>query len=145
MTVQWTHHTRRLGVELAVALDTGARLLNRATSPEQVEAAVLYNLGLWRRIKALAAADAHAGNAEALEAAADHITTMLLVEASPWPNGRDVAIIAIHNAALAGDIAGRTAIAAAATRLRSQWSAESPLSFERWLLNRLDAHAPTLS
>ncbi|MGE5548604.1 MAG: hypothetical protein ACM33T_16990 [Solirubrobacterales bacterium] len=139
MSVQWIRHDHRLDVELAVAFDTAGRLLTRARSPRQLDQAIVFNLRLWREVRRLAERCPTLADRDELADAADHVATMLVVDASPCPDPRDIAFVAGRNLALAGDLAGTTAAARCRDALLAEWGRGGGHQFEEWLLARLAA------
>lgn len=140
MTAVWTRPGNRLDVELAVALELGALHFTRAHSPRQLEQAISFNLRLWRAIRRLVLVRPDLCEREALADTADHVATMLVVDAAPCPDPRDLAFIAGRNTALARDLAGRSATERALADLMGSWEG-GPRGFDRWLIERLDAYA----
>lgn len=136
MSMEWIRHDHRLDVELAVALEVGARGLSRARSHRQMEDAITFNLRLWRAIRALALRWPSLCDREVLVDTADHVATMLVVDAAPCPDPRDMAFVAGRNLALARDLAGEVASEVTLGRLIDEWTASGMRSFEHWLLGR---------
>lgn len=138
MNVQWIRRDQRLDVELAVALDKGADLLVRARSARQMDEAVVYNLRLWRAIRVLSRQCPGLNDREVLGDTADHVASLLAVEAHPDP--RDLAFVAGRNLSLAEDLAGSSAKDVGRDSMLAQWAGEAGggQRFETWLLGRLD-------
>lgn len=137
MNVQWHGHGHRLDVELAIALEAAWRRLVAARSPRQLESAILFNLRLWRAVRALAEMRPDLGDGDGLVDTADHIATMLVIDASPCPDPRDVAFVAGRNLSLARGLAGEVAAARIGAELMAEWAATSTAVFDEWLLQRI--------
>lgn len=138
MTAVWMRPGNRLDVELAVALDMGARLLTRARSPRQLDQAISYNLRLWRSVRRLAEFHSVLIEREILADAADHVAVMLVVDSSPCPDPRDITFIAGRNIAVARDLAGLAASQRGLAEMLGDWSGAGRL--ETWLLERIESH-----
>lgn len=137
MSVQWIGHGRRLDIEASVALEQGWRQLVQARSPQQLDSAIVYNLRLWRTLRDLALAHPVLNVGESLEETADHVATMLVLDASPNPDPRDVAFVAGRDLAVANDLLPPPVRARARDGMISEWSASDGGRFEEWLLDRL--------
>jgi hypothetical protein len=155
MTVTLTRPAIRLDVELAVALELASQQLVRASCPEQLDRAVTFNLRLWRVIRGMVGLRPTLSDRQALMDTADHIATMLVVDASPACDSRDISFVAARNAGLAGDLASPTAIHRAFSELLNGWVDGERLNqtrpgpgpggkdFECWLLERISAVSDT--
>ena len=138
MNAMWSRPGLRPDVELAVALELCAWELTRARSPRQLDQAITLNLKLWRSLRRLAELASY--RRESLADAADHVVTMLVAEASPCPDPRDLAFIAGRNLSMARDLAGPAASETAMHRLLTHWggTAGGLHAFAEWLIRRLD-------
>lgn len=137
MNVHWRWHDHRLDVELAVALEAVGIRLAAARSPAQLESAIRATLRLWRVVRALAERCPTLDDRDVLAETADHMAVLLVVDARPCPDPRDIAFVAGRGLSLARDLAGEAAAAGARDSLMAEWSASSRLSFEDWLVDRL--------
>lgn len=137
MKVHWQRHDHRLDVELAVALEVGARALVKAKSAAQLDRAIVVNLRLWQAVRRLADRCPALDGREMLAATADHVAIMLVAEAVPHPDPRDVAFVAGRSLSLARDLAGEAAANRARDGLVAQWSAGPACRFEDWMVDRL--------
>lgn len=137
MNVQWQRHDHRLDVQLAVALELAAHRLARAKCPDQLDRAIVLNLRLWRAVRRLAERFPALDDREVLGETADYIAVMLVAEATPAPDLRDVTFVAGRNLALARDLAGETAANRARDHLVAEWSDQSAGRFDDWLVARL--------
>jgi hypothetical protein len=143
MNAPWTRQDYRLDVELSVALDLAARHLTQARSNRQLDHAVTFNLRLWRLVRRLAEVCPSLIERDMLVDAADHVAMMLVVDAHPCPDPRDLAFIAGRNLSLARDLAGQVAADCGLGDLLARWSdAGAGPGFEPWLLDRLAAYLP---
>lgn len=141
MSVQWIRRDHRLDLVLAVCLDAGANLLVRAKSDRQLDEAVCFNLRLWRSIRELARARPFWPEGEMLTHVADHVATLLALDACPCVDPRDMAFVAGRNMSLASDLAGGALPERGRDHLVAEWAGSSSSArFESWLLDRL-AHA----
>ncbi len=138
MNVEWRWLGHRLDLELAVALDVTAGRLLAARSAGQLERAVASVLRLWRMTRMLAEGCPTLDERAMLVDAADHVAVLLVADAAPCPDPRDLAFIAGRGLALARDLAGEAATVRARDALLAEWSASSRRRFEDWLLDRLD-------
>ncbi|MGE5517043.1 MAG: hypothetical protein ACM31D_14635 [Bacteroidota bacterium] len=146
MSVLWTRRDHRLEMLLAVCLDAGANLLVRAKSGRQLDQAVSYNLRLWRLIRGLAAARPHWPESEMLTHVADHVASLLALDAHPCVDPRDMAFVAGRNMSLSCDLAGGASPDHGRDQMVAEWAGSaSAEKFEGWLLNRLDAVCPSMS
>jgi len=134
----WIANGSRLDVELAVALEIAALRMARSNTAAEREAALAYNLRLWRSIRQLAAGAPDVEDREGLAATAG------LVEGE-----RDGAVLAERNVVHAGKLAGRAATHGALRRLLEQWSqhrrTDASAEFSRWLLDRMDYFVQPMS
>ncbi|MBC7906655.1 MAG: hypothetical protein H7Y60_07910 [Rhodospirillaceae bacterium] len=138
MSVQWIRRDHRLDMDLAIGLETGANLLVRAKSARQLDEAVTFNLRLWRGIRAVALCCPGMGEREFLIGTADHVASMLALDAYPSVDPRDMAFVAGRNMALAGDLAAAQVAERYRDSLVAEWAAQNgPHRFEAWLLERL--------
>lgn len=138
MNVQWIRRDHRLDIELGVALELGGGLLVKARSAGQLDDAIIFNLRLWRAIRVLSQRCPSLNDRELLADTADHIASLLAVEAEPLPDPRDVAFVAGRNLSLASDLAGSAALESGRDALLAQWAAEpGRCRFDAWLLARL--------
>lgn len=139
MNALWTRPGLRPDVELAVALELSAYELTRAKSPRQLEQAISLNLRLWRTLRQLTEVGWAVCRRETLADTADHVVTMLVAEATPCPDPRDLAFIAGRNLALARDLAGKSAAESAMAALMSGWGGAGGgiNAFVLWLIGRL--------
>jgi hypothetical protein len=142
MTALWSRPGNRLDLELAVAFELAALHLTRAHSPRQLDQAISFNLHLWRTVRRLVPVRPELCEREMLSDTADHVATMLVVDASPCPDPRDLAFIAGRNTALARDLAGRAVTERMLAELLEAWNAADPRGrrFERWLTERIGAY-----
>lgn len=141
MSVQWLRRDHRQDMLLAVCLDAGANLLVRAKSEKQLDEAVCYNLRLWRRIRELACDRPHWPECEMLVEVADHVASLLALDAHPCVDPRDVAFVAGRNYALSCDMASGASPETNRDMMVAEWAdAGSGDRFEHWLLDRLAAH-----
>lgn len=140
MSVQWIRRDYRLDMDLAVSLEAGANLLMRAKSERQLNEAVSYNLRLWRTIRSLAAARPFWPERDMLMHVADHVASLLALDACPCVDPRDISFVAGRNLSLAEDWAGPRSSDRARDQLAAEWAASpSAVRFEPWLLDRLAA------
>lgn len=138
MSVQWIRRDHRLEMDLAVGLEAGANLLIRAKSARQLDEAIIFNLRLWRGIRALALCCPTMAEREFLAATADHVAAMLALDAYPCVDPRDMAFVAGRNMALAGDLAAPSVTECYRDSLVAEWAAQCGRDrFESWLLVRL--------
>ncbi|MEW5727103.1 MAG: hypothetical protein AB1918_04680 [Pseudomonadota bacterium] len=137
MNMHWRWHDQRLDAELAVALEAVGMRLAAARCPAQLEAAIRAALRLWRAVRALAERCSALDDRELLAETADHMAVLLVADARPCPDPRDIAFVAGRGLSLARDLAGEAASGRARDRLMAEWSASSRLSFEDWLVDRL--------
>lgn len=138
MSVQWIRRDHRLDKDMAVCLEAGANLLLRAKSDRQLDEAVSYNLRLWRTIRALAAERPFWPEREMLMHVADHVASLLALDACPCVDPRDIAFVAGRNLSLAEDWIGPHSAQRVRDQLVAEWAADpSSARFEPWLLNRL--------
>lgn len=141
MSVQWLRRDHRQDMLLAVCLDAGANLLVRAKSEKQLDEAVSYNLRLWRRIRELACERPQWPEGEMLVEVADHVASLLALDAHPCIDPRDVAFVAGRNFALSCDMASGAGPEAGRDIMVAEWAhMGSGDKFEQWLLARLSAH-----
>jgi hypothetical protein len=141
MKVQWQRHDHRLDVELAVALEAAGRDLIRARAPAQLDRAIALNLRLWRAVRRLAECCPTLDDRDLMADWADHVAIMLVAEATPCPDPRDLSFVVGRNLSLARDLAGAAAVELARDRLIAEWSNQSGGRFEEWLLQRIDQAA----
>lgn len=140
MSVQWIRRDHRLDVLLAVCLDAGANLLVRAKSERQLDEAVSYNLRLWRLIRDLARGRSHWPEREMLIHVADHVASLLALDAQPCVDPRDMAFVAGRNLSLSSDLAGSGGSEQGRDLMVAEWAdSGSGDKFEGWLLGRLAA------
>ncbi|MCR6630581.1 MAG: hypothetical protein NVV74_11310 [Magnetospirillum sp.] len=138
MSVQWIRRDLRLDMTLAVGLEAAATLLVRAKSVRQLDAAIIYNLRLWRIIRGVALDRPHLSERTQLLDMADHVAAMLALDATPCVDPRDVAFVAGRNLAVAGHLAESQAFDRARDALVTEWAmTDSRNSFEAWLMERL--------
>ncbi len=134
----WIANGSRLDVELAVALEIAALRIGRAATAAEREAALAYNLRLWRAIRHLAAGAPEVEDRDGLAA------TAALAE-----HGCDGALLAERNVAHARQLAGRAATQGALGSLLEHWGrhrrAEASAEFSRWLLDRMDDFVQPMS
>ncbi len=134
----WIANGSRLDVELAVALEIAALRITRAATADEQDAAIAYNLRLWRIIRQLAAGAPEVEDREGLAA------TARLAE-----DGQDAPTLAARNIAHAGKLAGRAATHGALRSLLERWSrhrrSDAAAEFSRWLLDRMDYFVQPLS
>lgn len=141
MSVQWLRRDHRQDMLLAVCLDAGANLLVRAKSERQLDEAVSFNLRLWRRIRELACDRPHWPEREMLVEVADHVASLLALDAQPCVDPRDVAFVAGRNFALSCDMASGANPETSRDVMVAEWAhMDSGDRFEQWLLARLTAH-----
>lgn len=138
MSVQWIRRDHRLEVVLAVCLDVAGNLLLRAKSERQLDEAVNYNLRLWRAIREMVRDRPHWPECDLLVHVADHVASMLALDASPCVDPRDLAFVSGRNMSLACEMMVGAPLEYGRDVLVADWAAAgSPLRFEVWLLDRL--------
>lgn len=138
MSVQWIRRDHRLDVLLAVCLDAGANLLVRAKSGRQLDESVSFNLRLWRLIRELAYQRPLWPEREAMIHVADHVASLLALDACPCVDPRDMAFVAGRNLSLSCELSGVAAPEHIRDQLVAEWAGSaSSAKFERWLLDRL--------
>lgn len=141
MNVQRQWRDQRLDVDLAVALEVAAVRLVTARTPAQLDAAIRATLRLWRAVRALAARCPSLNDREVVAETAEHVAVLLVAEARPCPDPRDIAFVAGRGMSLARDLAGGAAATGARDALLAEWSASSRQPFADWLLTRLETAA----
>lgn len=139
MSVQWTRHGHKLDATLSVAFEMGHRRLVAARSPAQLDQAITYNLRLWRTARRLAERGNGVSAREDVTDTADLVATLLVVDAAPLPDPRDVDFIAGRDLAIARELAAGSAADRARDTLIAEWSASGRGRFEDWLLAKVDA------
>lgn len=138
MSVLWIRRDHRLDMDLAIGLEVGANLLVRAKSARQLDEAVTFNLRLWRAIRTVALRSPGMGEREFLVGTADHVASMLALDAYPSVDPRDMAFVAGRNMALAGDLAAAQMAERHRDALVAEWAGQnSRHRFEGWLLDRV--------
>lgn len=141
MSVQWLRRDHRQDMLLAICLDAGANLLVRAKSEKQLDEAVSYNLRLWRHIRELACALPHWPEREMLVEVADHVASLLALDAHPCVDPRDLAFVAGRNMSLSCDMASGASPENCRDSMVAEWvHMGGGEKFEQWLLARLCAH-----
>jgi hypothetical protein len=127
----------RVDIELAVAMEIGNVRLERAVGTAAREAAVAYNVDLWRSIGHLAATMPLGEEGDALEASAALVTSRPSAD-----------LVAERNRAHARALAGRIGTHGSLRRLLDQWrdhlGGAPKADFGRWLLERLDARSEAM-
>ncbi|HLO76029.1 MAG TPA: hypothetical protein VK196_06185 [Magnetospirillum sp.] len=138
MSVQWIRRDHRQDMVLAVCLDAAANLLMRAKSDRQLEEAVSYNLRLWRIIREMARERPLWPDGDMLSHVADHVASLLALDACPCVDPRDMAFVAGRNMSLSCDLAGGGQPDHYRDRLVAEWAgSHSSARFETWMLERL--------
>lgn len=138
MSVQWTRHGQKLDATLSVAFEMGHRRLVAARSPAQLDQAITYNLRLWRMARRLAERGNGVSAREDVTDTADLVATLLVVDAAPLPDPRDVDFIAGRDLAIARELAGGWAAERARDTLIFEWSTDGAGAFEDWLLSKIE-------
>jgi len=128
----------RLDIEIAVAMEIGTVRLQRAAGLAAREAAVAYNLDLWRTIRQLAATAPLGGDHAALQDSA------AMVANRPTPE-----VLAERNRAHTRSLAASGATHGTLRRLLDEWRShlgDAPKAeFSRWLLDRMEGYAAPIS
>ena len=141
MSVQWTRRDHRLDAELSVAFELGHKRLIGAKSPGQLDQAITYNLRLWRTARTLAGRLPDVVAREDVADTADLVATLLVVDAAPCPDPRDVDFVAGRDLAVARELIPDTAAQHVRDSLIAEWSASGRGRFDDWLLARVNKRA----
>lgn len=145
MSMEWVRRGHRRELDYAIGLEAAANLLIRAKSARQLDQAVVYNLRLWRLIRAVAQEAPWLVESELLTGTADHVAALLALDAAPCVDPRDLSFVAGRNLALAADLVHPLSLERGRDALVAEWArSDERAGFEEWLLRRLD-NAPALA